>query len=509
MRGAHPGWWIGRWPPRLALLACLIAMTATTPGAAGRDASLVDAVKNADTAAVRALLQQHHNVNLAEADGTTPLHWAVHRDDLATVDVLIGAGANVKAVNRFGVTPLALACENGSAGVIERLIKAGADPNTVVADGETVLMTAARGGNVAAIEVLLARGADVNALEQWRGQSALMWAAAEGNAAAATALIAAGAGLEVRSKGGFTPLLFAVRGGQIAATEVLLTAGANVNTALPDGTSALVLAVTNAHYELAVRLLDRGADPNADAQGWTALHQLVWTRKPNKGYANPGPVPTGTLDGLVLVKELAAHGGNLNARESKEPKDGYRNLLNRVGATPFLLAAKSADVDLMRALVVAGADPSITTADHTTPLMAAAGVGIWAVGESAGTNEEALEAVKLALDLGGDVTAVNDYGQTALHGAAHRGANDIVQLLADRGARLNPRVTKSGGGNVGWKAGWTPLTIADGLFYANSLKRYPETAALLRRLMTERGVPFDAPPAPGDGAAPATTERRQ
>jgi ankyrin repeat protein len=325
-----------------------------------------------------------------------------------------------------------------------------------------------------------------------------MWAASENNTAAARALIAAGAALEVRSKGGFTPLLFAVRGGQIAAADVLLTAGANVNAALPDGTSALVLAVTNAHYELAARLLDRGADPNADAQGWSALHQLAWTRRPNKGFANPGPVPTGTLDGLSLVKQLAAHGANLNARQTKEPKDGYRNLLNRVGATPFLLAAKSADVDLMRTLVASGTDPLIATADHTTPLMAAAGVGIWAVGESPGTNEEALAAVKLALELGGDVAAVNDYGQTALHGAAHRGANAIVELLVEQGARLDARVTKAGGGNLGWKVGWTPLTIAEGLFYANSLKRFPETATLLRRLMKERGMEIDTQPAPAD-----------
>ena len=140
--------------------------------------------------------------------------------------------------------------------------------------------------------------------------------------------------------------------------------------------------------------------------------------------------------------------------------------------------------------------------------MAAAGVGIWNVGESAGTNEEALEAVKLALELGGDVTAVNDYGYTALHGAAHRGANAIVQLLVDKGARLDAKLTKAGGGNLGWKEGWTPLIIAEGVFYANSFKRYPETAALLRRLMKEHGVPIDPSPSSKDGTAPVAVERR-
>jgi ankyrin repeat protein len=485
----------------------VLLLAAISLGYVGRETSLVEAVKTADIVAVRALMQQHVNVNAPEPDGTTALHWAVHQEDVSTVDLLIRAGANVRAVNRYGVTPLALACESGNAAVIERLLTAGADANTAGADGETALMTAARTGKVDAIEALLAHGADAHARESWRGQTALMWAASENNAAAARVLIEAGADLRARSKGGFTPLLFAVRAGNIDTTEVLLTAGANINETLPDGTSALVLAVTNAHYELAARLAEKGADPNADAQGWTALHQLIWTRRPNKGFANPGPVPSGTLDGLDLVKRLAAGGANLNAREKKEPKDGYRNLQDRIGATPFLLAAKSADVALMRVLVASGADPLLRTADHTTPLMAAAGVGIWAVGESPGTNEEALEAVKLALELGGDVTAVNDYGQTALHGAAHRGANAIVQLLVDRGAKLDATITKAGGGNLGWKKGWTPLIIAEGLFYANSLKRYPETAALLRRLMKERGLPTDAPPV--GGAVPTTTRPPQ
>jgi uncharacterized protein len=204
------------------------------------------------------------------------------------------------------------------------------------------------------------------------------------------------------------------------------------------------------------------------------------------------PVPTGTLDSLGLVKQFALHGANLNARQKKDPRDGYRNLLNRLGATPFVLAAKAADADLMRVLVENGADPLLPTADNTTPLMAAAGVGLWAVGESPGSNEEALEAVKLALELGGDLKAVNDYGYTALHGAAHRGANAIVQLLADKGAKLDAALTKTGGGPLGWKQGWTPLAIAEGLFYANTLKRQPETAALIRQLMAERGLPTDA-----------------
>jgi ankyrin repeat protein len=458
---------------------------------------------------IRALLERHVDVNAAEPDGTTPLHWAVHRQDAATVDLLIRAGANVKTANRYGRTPLALAAEGGNPAILERLLQEGADPNTVVADGQTVLMTAARSGNVTAINALIAHGADARAREQWRGQTALMWAAAENNAAAVRPLVEAGSDVHARSNGGFTPMLFAVRAGHIETADALAAVGANVNDRLPDGTSAVVLAVTNAHYELAAHLVKMGADPNAAAQGWTVLHQLAWTRRPNRGFANPGPVPSGRLNSLALVSELVALGADVNARETKEPRDGYRNLLGRVGATPFLLAAKSADVDLMRALLANGADPNLTTVDHTTPLMAAAGVGIWAVGESPGTNEEALEAVKLTLELGADATAVNDFGYTALHGAAHRGSNAIVQLLADKGARLDAKLTKSGGGGVGWKEGWTPLAIADGLFYANTFKRHPETAALLRRLLQQHGLPAPPPASQtGDGALANTATNR-
>lgn len=495
MRAEHVvGWAIGS----------LVAVVSL--GAAGGDVPLVEAVKRADTVAVRTLLLQHTDVNAPEADGTTALHWAAHRNDLNTVELLLGAGARVQAVNRYGVTPLALACTNGNAAIIERLLKAGADPNVAQGEGETALMTAARTGKADAVQVLLAHGADANAKERARGQSALMWAAMENNAAAARVLIEAGADIQARSYAGFTPFLFAARAGHTEAAQVLLGAGVDVNETLPDGMSALVLAVINAHYEFAAFLLDKGINPNADGQGWTALHQLAWTRRPNRGFANPGPVPTGTLDSLSLVSKLVAHGANPNARQTKEPRDGYRNQLNRIGATPFLLAAKSADVPLMRALIANNADPLLPNEENTTPLMAAAGVGIWSVGESPGTNEEALEAVKLTLELGGDVTAVDDNGYTALHGAAHRGANAIVRLLVDRGAKLDAQITKSGGGAGRWQVGWTPLIIAEGVFYAASFKRHLETAALLRQLMAERGLPTEVAAVSTGGAGPRTPQ---
>lgn len=213
---------------------------------------------------------------------------------------------------------------------------------------------------------------------------------------------------------------------------------------------------------------------------------MVWSRRPNTGSNLPGAVPTGSLDSLDLVRTLLKHGANVNARQTKEPKDGFRNQLNRIGATPFLLAAKSADVPLMRLLLELGADPKLTTDDGTTALMAAAGVGIWAPGENPGTEEEALAAVKLVYEAGGGLaTAANKNGETALHGAIYRaGSISVAKFLIDKGAKLDAK------NNLGW----TPLIVADGVEYTpNVLKRYPETAAFLRQVMTERGMPVPAP----------------
>ena len=484
----------GRWMvPLLAVFSL---------GAAGREVPLVEAVKKADAAAVRALLQQQGDVNASEVNGTTALHWAVHRDDLEMVDLLIRASANAKAANRYGVTPLSLACTNGNAAIIERLLYAGADPNTSLPGGETALMTAARTGKADAVKVLLAHGAGANARESTRGQTALMWAAAQNNVAAIRALVEGGADVHARSaepefkrswlvgngtnqavgdevRIEFTPLLFAVRAGHIDAVRALLEGGADVNDTAPNGTSALVLATINSHWELAAVLLDNGADPNAAAQGWTALHQVARNRSPTLGEVPP-PVETGRLNSLDLVKSLIAHGANVNALMTKEIKDGYRNQLKRIGATPFLLAAKGVDVELMRLLLAHAADPFVPTALHTTPLMVAAGVELAAQGTDTGTNEDALEAVTLLLDLGADLQAVNDNGETTLHGAAHRGANALVQYLADKGARLDAKTKK----------GLTPLDYAAGK--SESVPRIqPQTLALLRRLMKERGLSTD------------------
>jgi ankyrin repeat protein len=428
-------------------------------------------------------------------DGTTPLHEAAHADDVQAITRLIAAGADVKAANRYGVTPLWLACLNGSAGAIELLLKAGADANTVLPGGETVLMTAARTGRFDAVNVLLRHGATVNAREGWRGQTALMWAAAEGHAAVIEALVARGADVHARSTGGFTALLFAVREGQIAATKALLAAGANLNDSIPSttpidepapeettpgppeaGLNVFLLATANAHFELAAWLLDQGADPNAAPRGWTALHQMSWVRKMGVAGSNdPAPPGSGSLTSLEFVRQLISKGADVNARATKRPQMGLTTL-NSIGATPFLLAARTADFELMRLLAEFGADPKLPNEENTTPLMVAAGVGTQNPGEDPGTEPEVLEAVKVALELGNDLNAVDSNGETAMHGAALKHAPSVVRYLAERGARMDVW-------NRPNKRGWTPLRIAEGVQRGMNIISSPVTAAAIRELM--------------------------
>ncbi len=421
--------------------------------------------------AVAALLAAGGAAAAQPADDAAPLHRAAHAGDAAVVRGLLDAGGEVDAATRLGVTPLALAAARGHARVVDVLLRAGADPNRASPHGETPLMAAARTGVVDSVAALLGHGAaaGVDTREGWRGQTALMWAAAEGHAAVVAPLAAAGADVDARSDAGFTPLAFAVRAGHGAATAALLAAGADVNLALPDGTSPLHLAVVNAHYDVAVRLLEHGADAAASGPGWTPLHQLVWTRRPNRHYNNPAAFPTGTVTDLELARALVAHGADVDARQTAEPRDGYRNQLDRIGATPFLLAAKAVDLDLMRLLLDLGADPRLTNRDGATALLVAAGVGIWSSSESPGSAGEALEAVKLMLALGQSAAAVDANGDAALHGAVMRGSPELVRYLLDRGAALNPVNAR----------GWTPLTIAQGVFYANLGRRWPDVEALL------------------------------
>ena len=442
------------------------------------DLRLVNAVKNRDQDAVRSLLKERVDVNTPEADGATPLAWAAHWNDAGVADLLIVAGANVNAANAYGVTPLSLACTNGSAAMVQRLLRAGADVNATLPTGETVLMTCARTGNVEAVTALLNRGANPDARDVERGQTALMWAIAENHIDAARALVAKGADFRIRSKGGFTAFLFAAQQGNVEIARFLLEAGTDINEASPENGSALVLSSASGREAFATFLLERGADANAsDIYGMTALHYAL-----GKGILDLAGVeyfsyrqPPANMPSLLAA--LLARGANPNAQVARDypaySRSPYRALTSLVGATPLFLAAAASDIDALRALLAAGADPKVPTRDNATSLMAAAGVA--RVQErSPEEDRSALEAVRLLLELGVDVNAVNARGQTALHGAAFTGADAIVQVLADRGAGLD----------VKDRSGKTPLAIADGepVDGVFGVVNHKNTAALLRTL---------------------------
>jgi uncharacterized protein len=478
----------------------LAAASLAIPMSAAAQVPLITAVKAVDRTAVAALLKERADVNARAADGTTALYWAAAKNDLAIGTALIRAGADVKAASRYGITPLQAACVNGNAEFIELLLKAGADPNAATPAGETVLMTASPNGVADAVNALLAHSADPNAQESLRGQTALMWAAGEGHSEAIRALLERGADLRARSKAGWTALLFAARDGHIDAVETLLHAGADVNDALPANTggarrrpegapggaddprglSVLHLAIASRHYDLAALLLEQGANPNAAGPGWTALHHLTWVRRPGMGTNGPPPRGSGTMDSLELVRHLAKAGADLNARVTKKPSAGT-TALNFVGGTAFFLAARTADVEMMRLLADLGADPKLANEDGTTPLMAAAGAGTHSPGEDAGLEPEALEAVKLALALGNDVNVVDKNGNTAMHGAAYKQLPSVVTFLNENGARVDVWNRKN-------SSGWTPLRIAAGVHRGMNFRFHEPTASALRTIMTAAGV---------------------
>jgi ankyrin repeat protein len=477
---------------RFAFCGWVVLLMATSSAVAAAADSLATAAENQDSAAIGRLLDQKANVNETQADGMTALHWAAYHDDLDTAKRFIAAGADSKAANRYGVTALSLACTNGSTAIVELLLEAGADPNTTLPGGETALMTASRTGRLGPVKALLARGAQVNVRER-KGQTALMWAAAEGNVEVVDALLKAGADFRSRLRSGFTPLLFAVREGRTKVVFRLLQAGADVNEPMrPERrndpvrgkpTSPLILAVENGHFELAVDLLKAGADPNGRPAGYTALHAITWVRKPIRGDGDPPPIGSGTLNNLDFVRRLIAHRADINARLEKG--ESGRGRFTTTGSTPFLLAARASDVPLMRLLHELGADHRLPNADNCTPLMAAAGVGALGDGdEAAGTEEEAVEAVRLLLKLGADINAVDNNGETAMHGAAYQSRSTLVQLFADHRADIKVWNRKN-------KAGWTPLMIALGHRPGN-FRPAPDTIAAIERFMKAQGV---TPPA--------------
>jgi ankyrin repeat protein len=473
----------------LSLIAPLFAAEPSSP--------LADAAEKKDWPRVTALLQSKVDPNTTQVDGATALHWAAYHDEAAVAQQLLAAGAHANSANRYGVTPLALACTNGNEMLVGALLDAGADANSISRGGETALMTAARTGRLGPVEKLLNKGARVDARDR-KGQTALMWAAAEGHAAVIDRLIKSGADFRARLKSGFTPLLFAAREGRIEAVQALLKAGADPKEAIvasdkpggrdaPSGTSALHFAVENGHFELAMLLVKAGADPDDQRPGYTALHMLSWVRRPNRGddeAGQPPPETTGNLTSLDFVRQIVAAGAHVNAKLS--PRSTSKGKLGRGGATPFLLASKTADLPLMKLLVELGADPLLPNQDGCTPLMAAAGIGTYAPDEEAGTEDECIAAVEYLLSLGGNVNTVDKNGETAMHGAAYKSLPKMVSLLAAKGADIALWNQKN-------KSGWTPLLISQG-FRNGNFKPSAETEAALSRVMLAAGV--TPPPAP-------------
>lgn len=464
-----------------ALLACLPVRG---------ESPLADAVQKSDRARIKSLLAERVDLNAAQIDGMTALHWAAQENDTDTAKLLIKAGADAKATNRYGIDPLWLACQNGSSVLVEMLLKAGADPNLRQRGEETALMTAARTGDLESVKALLSAGAEVNAREH-RGQTAIMWAAAEGHAKVVDLLIQSGADFRTPLDGGFTPLFFAAREGRAEVVKVLLKAGADVNEAMrpkrkagrgpQGGMTPLLMAVENGHFELAIDLVKAGADPNDARGGYTALHSISWVRKPDHGEGEDGQPPpdgTGALDSLQFVRKIVALGADINAQIAKAP--GGLGVLNRTGATPFLMAAKTADIVLLKLLYELGADPSIPTSGGVTPLIAAAGVGTLAAGEVAGTEEEVLEVLEWLVKIGADVNAVDNNGETAMHAAAYKNLPRAVEFLATHGAKIEVWNTKD-------KHGWTPLLIAEG-FRPGNFKPSFETIAAIHKAMLAAGV---------------------
>jgi ankyrin repeat protein len=510
---------------RAGLWAMTLLLSGGLASAAGPDLRLVTAAADQDKVAMRALLKQGVDVNATRADGATALLWAAHFDDLETVDLLLKAGAKVNAADDHGLTPLAQACENANVALVERLLAAGANINAAQTSGLTPLMIAAHTGNLPIVKTLLAHAANVNAATTETKDTALMWAISDQHKDVAQVLVEHHADVRDSSTKGFTPLMFAARNGDIEVAKMLIAAGANVNEPASDGTQVLPFAIINGQDAFAMFLLEQGADPNSAIGGLRALHAAAgpvelwleeWTRKHgggsvfSAGGGGGGRGPSSNRR-LPLVKALLARGADVNARITTSTmmmsyvgyptKGAFEPFAcgtgDLRGATPLWVAALAANgnggsngmnfaegtdsnrmdssAEILRTLLTAGADQRLTTDDGSTALMVAAGLGrsTFIPGLKRGRrSQSAEEAVKVLLDAGADINTVNEADFTALHGAAFRGLNEVIQILVERGANINARDYR----------GRTPYRLAEGSKQSFQFQAYPETAEFIKTL---------------------------
>ena len=459
------------------LVCCGLAAGATTAAAPGEPA-IVDAAKKQDTRAVRALLAQKADVNARATDGSTALLWLAHWNEIETADLLLRAGADANAANEFKMTPLVEACTNSSVPMVRLLLKNGGNANTAIATGETPLMTCAKSGAADPVRLLVEYGAAVNAKEPVQNQTAIMWAAAEKHPDVVKSLIDAHPDLTAHTKAGFTALHFAARVGDIESIKNLLAAGVDINIQTQaDGAAAkrdisvslgvskstgtsgytpLLIAVMRGQTDAAMYLLDHGADPNNLGAGFTPLHwaSTEWesfVANPVYGFEDAMSGIPNRQEKLRIVKALLAHGANVNLRMTKPQPSFAGGYLDATGATAFVLASSADDLEMMKLLLDAGADPKIPTASNATAIMAATGLNHF-IGERTVTEPQALAAVKLLLDLGLDPRGETTFNENALFGPAYNGWNILLAQMIDRGVNVN----------VVSKAGVTPYLAANG-----------------------------------------------